>query len=96
MKIIGIELHAPNRSELKALAMFSLSCIVIFLLLANFAKIPIATLVPFFLGAISGSLGSACGSSIQEHGIRGAILLIGFGIAMYVLYFSLSYLIRLF
>lgn len=96
MKIIGVELHTPSLNELSALAVLSLIYIVAAFLLAGLAGMPVSTLAPLLVGAVSGSLAASCGCSILEYGVRGAILTAGFSIAMIGLCSALIYLIKLF
>lgn len=95
MKIIGVELHTPTPNDLSALAVLSLIYIAAAFLLSKLISLPVTTLTPFLVGALSGTLAASCGCSILKYGVRWVILTAGFCVAMYGLCAALIYMIEL-
>lgn len=95
MNIIGVELHTPKRSDLEGLAVLTTVYVVAAIAVVSSGLIEWPMVVAALIGMVSGTIASACGSSIVQHGVRGAILSAGLCLALMGLFAAIVYAVSL-
>jgi len=95
MNIIGVELHTPKRSELEGLAVLTAVYVVAAIAVVSSGLIEWPMVVAALIGMVSGTIASACGCSIIQHGVRGAILSAGLCLVLMGSFAAIVYAVSL-
>lgn len=85
MTIIGVKLHTPTMLAKGGLLALSTIYIAITLAVVSMELADPVTAWMILVGLVSGTLAGACGCSVLESGLRGAIVTAGFTMCMMAL-----------